>query len=305
MQNNRLGLKGLVAASFTPFDKDGSLDLSLIDNMAARLDSWNCAGVFVNGTTGESLSLTVEERKETAEKWCRAARGTGLSVIIHVGHNSIPAAVDLACHAEESGADAVGMMPPSYLKPETVDDLVECCRLVAQQAPGIPFYYYHIPDLTGVTLSMIEFLEKGHRLIPTLAGIKYTSSDLAEFLQCLNLADGAFDLLFGRDEALLSGLAMGAVSAIGSTYNFAASVYNRIISNFELGNLKDARGEQLFMADIVTLMKRYGFLPAAKAVMSMTGVPCGPARLPLRELSGQEKAALQQELEDAGFFDRI
>ena len=305
MKNSRLNLKGLVAASFSPMGEDGTLDLSLIEKMAERLESWNCAGVFVNGTTGESLSLTVEERKQIAAKWCRVARSSSLSVIIHVGHNSIPAAAELACHAEESGADAVGMMPPCYLKPENVDDLVECCGRVARQAPGIPFYYYHIPDLTGVTLSMTEFLEKGAGAIPNLAGIKYTSSDLAEFLQCLNFMDGAFDLLFGRDEALLAGLAMGAGSAIGSTYNFAAPIYNRIISNFELGNLEDARRDQLFMADTVALMKRYGFLPAAKAVMAMTGVPCGPVRLPLRELSGKEKTALRKELEIAGFFERL
>ena len=305
MTQFRLDLQGLVAAAYAPLYADGTINPGAVEKYASHLEAWNCAGVFVNGTTGESLSLTVEERKTLAAQWCRLARESILAVIVHVGHNSLSAAAELACHAEEAGAAAIGMMPPCYLKPSGVEDLVACCKKVAEQAPGIPFYYYHIPDLTGVNLSMMEFMERASREIPSFAGLKYTHSDLAEFLQCLNLADGAFDLLFGRDEALLSGLAMGAVSAIGSTYNFAASVYNRIISNFELGNLKDARGEQLFMADIVTLMKRYGFLPAAKAVMSMTGVPCGPARLPLRELSGQEKAALQQELEDAGFFDRI
>ena len=305
MNNSRLNLKGLVAASFTPFNTDGSVNLSAIAKMASHLESWKCAGVFVNGTTGESLSLTVEERKAIASEWCRAARGSGLSVIIHVGHNSISAAADLACHAEEAGADAVGMMPTCYLKPDTVDDLVDCCATVARQAPGIPFYYYHIPDLTGVNHSMVEFLEKGSAAIPNLGGIKYTCADLAEFLQCLNYRDSYFDLLFGRDEALLAGLALGAVSAIGSTYNFAAPVYNRIIENFSRGRLEEARKDQLFMADIVALMKRYGFLPAAKAVMTMIEVPCGPARLPLRELSAEQKSALRSELESMGFFERI
>lgn len=305
MKNNRLNIKGLVAASFTPFNTDGSVNLSAIAKMATHLESWKCAGVFVNGTTGESLSLTVEERKSIASEWCRAARGSGLSVIIHVGHNSIAAAADLACHAEESGADAIGMMPPCYLKPASAEDLVDCCRQVAQQAPGLPFYYYHIPDLTGVTISMIEFLEKASAAIPNLGGIKYTCADLAEFLQCLNYKEGSFDLLFGRDEALLAGLVLGAESAIGSTYNFAAPVYARIIKNFNQGRLEEARKDQLFMADIVTLMKKYGFLPAAKAVMAMIDVPAGPARLPLRELSDEQKASLRDELENTGFFERI
>ncbi|MFH1965195.1 MAG: dihydrodipicolinate synthase family protein [Acidobacteriota bacterium] len=305
MKNIRLNLKGLVAAVYAPLHSDGTVNPYVVEKTAAHLSGWGCTGVFVNGTTGESLSLTVEERKALAARWCDAAKGSSLKVIVHVGHNSISAASELAGHAEAAGADAIGMMPPCYLRPGTVDDLTACCKKVAEQAPDTPFYYYHIPDLTGVELSMTEFLERASAEIPTLAGIKYTHSDLAEYLQCLNFRDKAFDLFFGRDESLLAALALGAQSAVGSTYNFAAPVYHRIIKKFSQGDLDGAREEQLFIADMVELLKSYGFLPASKALMSMIGLDMGPVRLPLSELSDLRKSKLKQELETLGFFARI
>ena len=305
MNGRRLELKGLVAAAYAPLHKDGSVNTPAVEKMAARLAEWGCAGVFVNGTTGESLSLTVEERKAITARWCEAAGGTSLKVIVHVGHNSIEAASELAGHAAASGADAIGMMPPCYLKPGSIEDLVACCKKVADQAPGLPFYYYHIPDLTGVLLPMIQFLEQTPGQIPSLAGIKYTHSDLSEYLQCLNFANRSYDLFFGRDESLLAALALGAVSAVGSTYNFAAPVYNRIISKFNRGDLEGAREEQLFITALVDLLKSYSFLPASKSLMSMIGLDVGPVRLPLHELSGEQKGRLEGELGALGFFERI
>jgi N-acetylneuraminate lyase len=305
MKNRRLNLKGLVAAAYAPFHSDGAVNPDAVEKMASHLSGWDCAGAFVNGTTGESLSLTVEERKILAARWCDAAKGSDLKIIIHVGHNSISAASELAGHASASGAGAIGMMPPCYLKPATIKDLIDCCGKVAEQAPDLPFYYYHIPDLTGVNLPMMEFLERASADIPNMAGIKYTHSDLAEYLQCLNYRNNSFDLFFGRDEALLAALALGARNAVGSTYNFAAPVYNRIISDFKKGDFASAREEQLYITELVDLLKRYGFLPASKAVMSMIGLPAGPVRLPLRELSEHQKVSLREELEATGFFDRI
>lgn len=305
MENRRLKLEGLVAATYAPLHPNGSINTRAVEKTANHLSERDCAGAFVNGTTGESLSLTVEERKAIAASWCEVTKGSSLRVIVHVGHNSIKAASELAGHAAASGADAIGMMPPCYLKPGTVEDLVSCCKQVAEQAPEMPFYYYHIPDLTGVFLPMIPFLEQASAEIPSLAGIKYTHSDLSEYLQCLNFKDSSYDLFFGRDESLLAALALGAKSAVGSTYNFAAPVYNRIISRFSQGNLDGAREEQLFITSMVDLLKSYGFLPASKALMSMIGLDMGPVRLPLRELSGSQKSKLKSELETIGCFERI
>jgi N-acetylneuraminate lyase len=177
--------------------------------------------------------------------------------------------------------------------------------VIAAAAPGLPFYFYDIPSWTGVQLSMPQFLQWGRERIPTLAGIKYTNSDLAQFQQCLRFDDGAFDILFGTDEALLAGLTLGAQGAIGSTYNFAAPIYHRVLQAFAAGDAEAARREQACAVALVAAIARYGYLAASKRVMAMLGVDVGPVRLPLRALPADQETLLRRDLEALGFFDWI
>jgi N-acetylneuraminate lyase len=102
---------------------------------------------------------------------------------------------------------------------------------------------------------------------------------------------------------LLAGLAVGARGAIGSTYNFAAPVYHRIIKAFDAGDLASAQQEQARANAMIALLIRFGGLPAGKAMLRMIGLDCGPVRSPLRSLSPEKEAALRLELERVGFFD--
>src|SRR5690606_14641888 len=120
---------------------------------AKRLVRDGVSGSFVCGTTGESLSLTLDERKAVAEAWRRSA-GDRLKVIVHVGHTCQRDAAELARHAAQIGADAVAAMGPSFFRPPGVRELVDWCAGVAAAAGDLPFYYYHIPSMTGVSLPM-------------------------------------------------------------------------------------------------------------------------------------------------------
>ncbi len=295
-------LKGLIAAPFTPMHPDGSVVLDAIAGYPQLLAANGCAGGFVNGTTGESLSLTVAERQQIAERWVAAAPKS-FRVIVHVGHPCLADCKTLAAHAQEIGARAIGMMAPSFFKPATTADLVASCAEVAAAAPALPFYYYHIPSMTGVQFPVYDFLTAAADRIPTLAGVKYTYEDLADLGRCIDLDGGRFNLLFGRDEALLAGLAVGAQGAVGTSYNFAAPLFRRIIEAFEAGNLAAAQREQGRAREMIATLHRHGGLPAFKAVMKMIGLDCGPVRLPLRTLTDDEAAALRADLDAIGFFD--
>lgn len=297
-------LKGLIAAPFTPMLEDGLVNLDCIGAMAEHLHTHGVRGAFVCGTTGESVSLTVEERKAVLAAWIAVAP-TGFDVIAHVGHPVLEDARELARHAEVIGARAIGAMPPSFFKPETLADLVEYCRTLCTAAPDIPFYYYHIPSMTHVNFSMVHFLEEAADVIPTLAGLKFTHEDLVEFDQCLTFENGSYDVLFGRDELLLPSLAMGGVGAVGSTYNFAAPVYHRLIQAFRDGEMDAARAEQRRANEIIQAFSRFGGLAPQKAIMALIGLDCGPVREPLRPLGADEIDALAEELERIGFFDLI
>ena len=222
-----LRLTGLIAAPFTPFNADFSLNLNAVPLIARHLARQKVTGAFVGGTTGEWASLTQPERRSLAEAW-RQATDSKLKLIVHVGHNCLADSRALAAHAENLGADAIAAIMTSFFRPATLERTVEYCRRIAQAAPRIPFYYYHMPDMTGVNFKMTDFLPAARKAIPTFRGIKFTHSDLMDYGLTLAAADG-HDVLFGRDEILLAGLAAGAQGAVGSTYNYCARLHYRLI----------------------------------------------------------------------------
>jgi N-acetylneuraminate lyase len=300
-----LKLTGLVAATHTPFDAAGQLNLATVEQQASLLSRAGVSAVFVAGTTGESHSLTVEERFALARRWSEVLRGSGLRLVVHVGSNCLADARTLAAHAQSIGADAIAALAPSYFKPPTLDALITCCAEVASAAPALPFYFYDIPGLTGVRFSMPEFLATAGERIPTLAGLKFTNPDLMAYQGCLHARGGKYDIPWGLDEYLLAALALGATGAVGSSYNFAAPVYQRLLAAFARGDLAAARTEQYRSVQLIDLLGRFGYIAAAKVVMEMLGVEVGPVRLPNTNLTPEQRTQLAGALEALGFFDWI
>lgn len=298
-------LHGLVAATHTPFHADGSLNLAVIEPQAAHLLKSGVHHAFIGGTTGESSSLTVAERLALAERWLAVTRGSSLKVIVHVGSNCLQDACTLAAQAQNLGALAVSALAPSYFKPGHVSTLVASMSQIAAAAPDLPFYYYEIPSMTGLSLSPSEFLAQAAERIPNLAGIKFTSSNLMEYQLCRASHDGRFDIPFGFDEMLLAALALGATGAVGSSFNFAAPIYLRLIAAFQSGDFAVARAEQLKSVRVIQTLAARGYMGAAKAVMAMLGVEVGPPRLPCAALDDDQTRALRAELDRLDFFHSL
>ncbi len=279
-----LRLTGLVAAPHTPFHADGTLNPNAISAQCNLLLESGVRGAFICGTTGESLSLTVAERMTITETW-REAAGGKLPLVVHVGANSVADARTLATHAAKCKVDAIAVMAPNFFKP-SVEDLIAFCAHIAEAAPQTPLYYYDIPSMTNVPIPTARFLEQGAKSIPTLHGIKFTNNDLMLLQECLALE--SFDIVFGYDELLLAGLSLGVKGAVGSTYNFAAPLYQRLIAAFERGDWATARKAQLESVRMIRVLQEFGFARASKAMMGLIGVDCGPVRLPLREMMLEE-----------------
>ncbi len=301
----RVLLTGLVAAAHTPFHQDGSLNVAVVEQQAAHLLAHNVTLVFIAGTTGESHSLSVAERQALAQRWREVTRGTALRVVVHVGSNCLADAKVLAAQAQQLGAAAIAALAPSYFKPRSLDALIDCLSEIAAAAPHTPFYFYDIPALTGVNFAMPELLGRARDRIPTLAGIKFTNSDLMAYQLCLRADEGAWDVPYGCDEYLLAALALGAQGAVGSSYNFAAPVYQRLIAAFQRGDLAAARDEQFRSVLLIQALARRGYLGAAKAVMGMLGIPVGPARAPVENPTAEQLGVLRGELDAIGFFDWV
>jgi N-acetylneuraminate lyase len=156
---------------------------------------------------------------------------------------------------------------------------------VAGGAPNLPFYYYHIPTLTGSKFDMVEFLNQGGERISNLVGLKYTEATLHEFQECLELQDGRFDVVWGLDEMLLAALATGATAGIGSTYNIAAPLYLQLIEAFHDNNLQESRRLQSLSISMIRILTEFPFHPAMKAVLAMKGIDVGGCRFPLGRLA--------------------
>lgn len=294
---------GLVAATHTPFAADGSLNLSIVESQARYMIAKKVPTVFVGGSTGESHSLTLEERLRLASTWLEVTRGSDLKVMVHVGSNCLEDARTMAQQAERLGAAAISALAPSYFKPGSLDALIACCARVAEAAPQTPFYFYDIPSMTGVHLPMGDFLPRAGERIPNLAGIKFTNVDLMAYQLCRDADGGRYDILWGTDEMLLAALAFGANGAVGSTYNFAAPIYHRLIDAFRAGNLEVARQEQMRSVQLVRTLVKRGYMASAKAFMVMLGVDVGPPRLPHLSLNAEQTRELRGELESQGLFE--
>ncbi|XP_025956747.2 N-acetylneuraminate lyase isoform X2 [Dromaius novaehollandiae] len=285
----RKKLQGLVAATVTPMTPDGQINLSVIRQYVDYLVSkQNVKNIFVNGTTGEGLALSVQERKQLAEEWVHQGKDKLDHVIIHVGALSLLESQELARHAAAIGASGIAVMAPFFFKPTNKDELIAFLRAVASEAPAVPFYYYHIPPLTGVKIRVEELLDGIKEQIPTFQGVKFSDTDLLDLAQCINKNDREeFVFLYGVDEQLLSALAIGANGAVGSTYNYLGQKNNMMLQAFAQHDLALARKYQFLTGEFLNFVIKLGFgVAQTKAVMTfVSGIPMGPPRLPLVQAS--------------------
>lgn len=295
-------LEGLIAAPFTPFEPNGELNLDIVPVYYQFLKKNGVQGAFICGSTGEGVSLTFDEKVAVMEAWAKlTTQDPDFSLIMFLGGTNIKECRQLAQASEAAGVDAISFTSPFYFKPANVEQLAKCCAEVASAAPNTAFYYYHIPVLTGGNFAMIDLLKAVHDQIPTFRGIKYTHEDFMDFLSCLNFADRKYDMLWGRDENMLSALVLGSKGAVGSTYNYAAPLYHQLMAAYEAGNLEQANALQQKAIDMITLLGKYGGIATGKAYMKLVDVDCGEFRLPVRNMDQTVFEAFRKEVESLGF----
>ncbi len=299
---NTKHLEGLIAAPFTPMHKDGSLNTSIIPEYYEMLKANGVTGAFICGSTGEGVSMTSIEKKAVAEAWAAAANGDNdFKVMTLLGGTSIADCKELALHAQQIGLYAISFTSPFYFKPASVEMLARTCAEVAAAVPDMPFYYYHIPALTGVDFAMHDLLQAIDGKIPNFAGIKYTHEDFMDFLSCMNFKNGKYDMLWGRDENMLPALALGTKGAVGSTFNYAPSLYYDMMGAFNNGDLTKANVLQQQSIDMIRLLGKYGGIATGKAYMKLIGFDCGEFRLPVKNMTPDEFELFKKEVEQLNF----
>lgn len=302
---NFIHLNGLIAAPFTPMHADGSVNTTIIPSYYTMLKANGVTGAFICGSTGEGVSMTQTEKRAVAGAWAAATHGDDeFKVMLFLGGTSIADCKELALYAKQIGLYAISFTSPFYFKPANISLLAEACAEVASTVPDMPFYYYHIPVLTGVNLPMYDLLQEVENKIPNFAGIKYTHEDFMDFLSCMRFLNGKYDMLWGRDENMLSALVLGTRGAVGSTYNYAAPLYHEMIKAFENNDLEKARALQQQSIEMIRLLGKYGGIATGKAYMKLIGLDCGAFRLPIKNMSDTEFELFRKDVASIG-FDRF
>ena len=292
-------LEGLIAAAHTPFNKDGSVNYGLVKKQAALLLKQKVTGVYVSGTTGEGISCSVDERKKLFDAWVEAAKGK-LFLIAHAGALAMPDAQELSEHAANCGMDAVSIVPANYFKPGSIDVLIDYLNAVLEGCRKLPFYYYHT-GMSGINFDMEAFLKRADGKVKNLAGIKFNYPDLYMYARCLKACGGRYDITWGIDEWFAGAVAMGAKSAIGSTYNYAAPLYHKIAAAVKTGDIARATASMKKVCDIVDILVQYGGVAGGKAMMAVHGLDMGGVRLPCKSLTAAEKADCVKRLRKIGY----
>lgn len=269
----------IFAATLTPMRADGAVAPEAVAPLTDYILSKGVHGLYVSGSTGESVLQTREERAEILTATAEHARGK-CTLIAHVGAASTDDATALAGLAGEQGFDAVSAVPPYYYK-HNFADISDYYRMIAE-ASELPLIIYNIPALSGTDLStekLLELMEDDR-----IAGVKFTAQDLFQFGELRKSAPGK-KFYFGTDEMFIGAAAAGTDGGIGSTYNLIGDIYLAIETAVEVGNIEEARRQQRKANDLIAILLKSGVVPGLKYALNRIGVPVGPCRRPFSPVS--------------------
>ncbi|XP_012276816.1 N-acetylneuraminate lyase isoform X2 [Orussus abietinus] len=300
MPRLEFSFRGFIVPVLTPFKDDSArtIDISVIPKYAAYLEKKGVKGILVNGTSGEGMSMCVAERKTVAVAWSNAVKTTKQHLMIQVGGAPLPDVLELAKHAESIKADSLLCLPELYFKPSNSEDLTEYLNMVGKAAPSTPLLYYHFPEMTNVNIHMGQCLGSLGDRIPSFVGIKFTSTNLEEVSQALNVDNGKYAIFLGSDQIMVAGMALGLNSFIPTSVNMFPELALEMLEAGKKGDFTTARKCQEKLSKAVIIISKYGtWVQTMKAAMNiLTDINVGIPRAPLKALCEEQIASMKNEL---------
>ncbi len=293
--------KGVIPAFYACYDEKGEISPEGVQALTEYYIRKGVKGIYVNGSSGECIYLTVPERKVVLENVMKAARGK-LTVIAHVACNNTKDSQELAAHAESLGVDAIAAIPPIYFHlPDYA--IAEYWNDISAAAPNTDFVIYNIPQLAGVALTPKLFVKM--RENPRVIGVKNSSMPVQDIQIFKSLGKEDCVVFNGPDEQFLGGRMMGADGAIGGTYGAMPELYLYMDSCIRSGHAEDAMKVQYLANKIIEkLCSGHGSMYAViKEVLKIReGLNLGGVRKPQAAMAEEDfgiaKEAAQM-IEDA------
>ncbi|XP_035449712.2 N-acetylneuraminate lyase-like [Spodoptera frugiperda] len=276
-------VEGMLAPVFTPMSEAGAVNLSVIPAYMEHLKKHRVNGILVSGTTGEGMSLNVEERKSLLEAWVFVARPAQTKVIAQVGGAALPDVLELAKHAEKLNVDGIMTLPELYYKPRTTDQLISYLQRVSAAAPTLPLVYYDFPMMSGVNVNMKELFTSASSKLPNFKGAK-ADLNVAEQVAHLLAQD---QKIFIANHHIAPSVLMGHDSSIATVVSLFPELVHNIRQAVKDGEVVKAKLLQRRLNALVDAIASKGdFVPSMKTAMELTtGIRMGPTRSPLVPLN--------------------
>ncbi|HEX2952647.1 MAG TPA: 4-hydroxy-tetrahydrodipicolinate synthase [Bacillota bacterium] len=285
----------LLTAMVTPFNTEGKVDYGTAAVLAKRLVENGSDGLVVAGTTGESPTLTVDEKLRLFSTVVEAVGGKA-TVIAGTGSYSTSDSIHLTKEAEQTGVDGVLLVAPYYNRPPQ-EGLFRHFKTIAG-ATSLPVMVYNIPSRTGVNVTpdtMVRLAE-----IENIVALKESAGNLAQASELAHRLPEDFSIYSGDDALTLPMMAVGAVGVISVASHVAGRKISAMIDAFTRGDVKAAHqihNELLPLFNVLFLTTNPIMV---KAAVNLIGIPAGGVRLPLVEATAAEKEKLKEVLQGLG-----
>ena len=290
----------VLVALVTPFTADGEVDWNDVEKHIDYVISNGADGIVVTGTTGETSTLTDDEKVKLVEVGKKVA-GNRAKIIMGGPSNETAHAIELAKKSAKAGADGIMAVTPYYNKPTQAGVLTHF-RMVAD-ATDLPFIMYDIPGRAGIQIQYETILRLAKH--PNIVAVKDAKGDFSEVSRVLNQTD----LLYfsGDDANVLPHMAIGASGLIGVTANVAPAPYRAMVDAVNRGDLATATAEHKALEPLVrAIMTHVPGTVAAKYVLHGLGRIGSPrVRLPLVGPEEWEAAKIEDEIALVGAIDGL
>ena len=286
--------KGCGTAIITPFTENG-VNFEEFRKMIEFQISEGADSIVVCGTTGESSTMTTEEKKETI-KFAIDVANKRIPIIAGTGGNCTKTAIEMSKYAESVGADAVLVVTPYYNK-TTQAGLIAHYKAIAESI-NIPVVLYNVPSRTGLNITPATCLELSK--IDNIVAIKEASGNISQIAEIANLCRDNLAIYSGNDDQVLPILSLGGLGVISVLSNIVPKDVHNMVQNFFDGNIKEATKLQLDTLKLTSaLFSEVNPIPV-KAACNMIGFNAGIPRLPLIEMSNAGKEKLKNEMINYG-----
>ncbi|MED3563253.1 4-hydroxy-tetrahydrodipicolinate synthase [Bacillus xiapuensis] len=282
----------VLTAMVTPFDQNGDVDFNATRTLVNYLIENGTDGLVVVGTTGESPTLSTEEKVEFF-KFVVDVVGGRIPIIAGTGSNNTRASISLTKQAEAAGVDGIMLVAPYYNKPSQ-EGMYQHFKTIAEST-SLPVMLYNIPGRSVVNMSVETIVRLSQ--IPNIVAIKEASGNLDTMAEVISQTPSDFTLYSGDDGLTIPVLAIGGAGIVSVASHIIGNEMQEMINLFKNGNVQEAAAAHRKLLPIMKALFAAPNPTPVKAALNMKGINVGGVRLPMVPLTEEETNTLQSILQ--------